>query len=61
VEGRQPRYQIRSPPEVEAKFSTQKFFWGNIPAIDIVKLQQHEGLDMFHLKLLFAGMCKWLI
>lgn len=34
----------------------QKYLWGNVPAIDILNLQQNEGVDFTEdLRLLFAG------
>ena len=37
-------------------FGGTKYLWGNMPAIDIVKLQQNEGVDYDKkLQLLFAG------
>lgn len=34
----------------------QKYLWGNVPAIDILNLQQNEGVDFTgDLRLLFAG------
>ncbi|KAK1752011.1 hypothetical protein QBC47DRAFT_424948 [Echria macrotheca] len=40
VQGRQPSFV---GPGVDAKFGTPKFLWGNTPAIDIVRLANHEG------------------
>ncbi|KAI0904588.1 hypothetical protein F4823DRAFT_628512 [Ustulina deusta] len=31
------------PPHTE--FGTPKYFWGNVPAIDVVRLPQNEGID----------------
>lgn len=34
----------------------QKYLWGNVPALDVLNLQQNEGVDFNgDLRLLFAG------
>ncbi|CAO1606373.1 hypothetical protein XANCAGTX0491_009870 [Xanthoria calcicola] len=34
----------------------QKYLWGNVPALDLLNLQQNEGFDFTEdLRLLFAG------
>lgn len=34
----------------------QKYLWGNVPAFDLLNLQQNEGVDFAKdLRLLFAG------
>lgn len=39
-------------------FGTIKYLWGNIPAVDVVKLEENEGKDFAQpLSLLFAGKC----
>ena len=41
---------------------TQKYLWGNVPAIDVVNLQRNEGVDFAaDLHLLFAGGYSFLI
>lgn len=36
----------------------QKYFWGNVPALDLLNLKQNEGVEVAEdLRLLFAGMC----
>lgn len=38
-------------------FGGRKYFWGNMPAIDILGLQRNEGLGFGEdCRLLFAGM-----
>lgn len=35
----------------------KKYLWGNLPAIDVIKLNEHEGVQNNQtLRLLFAGM-----
>lgn len=53
VQGRQPSFV---GPGINSKFGTPKYLWGNIPAIDIVRLANHEGETFLGpLNLLFAG------
>jgi len=53
VQGRQPSFV---GPAIASKFGTPKYLWGNMPAIDIVRLANHEGETFLGpLNLLFAG------
>ena len=39
-----------------ATHDRQKYLWGNVPALDLLNLQQNEGVDFAEdLRLLFAG------
>ena len=39
-----------------ASHGRNKYLWGNVPALDIIKLQQNEGVNFAgDLRLLFAG------
>jgi hypothetical protein len=43
------------PPMVP--FGTRKYLWGNVPSIDIIKLDDNEGASYDQdLKILFAGL-----
>jgi len=38
-------------------FGAGKYLWGNVPAIDVLRLEQNEGEDYTgNIALLFAGM-----
>jgi len=40
------------------QFGGKKYLWGNIPALDVVRLGSNEGDDYGgQLRLLFAGAC----
>ena len=42
--------------EIQEAHGVQKFLWGNIPALDVCRLQHNEGLEKLgDLRLLFAG------
>lgn len=44
--------------EVFDTLRKQKYLWGNIPAIDVLNLEQNEGASYDkNMNLLFAGMC----
>ena len=58
VEKRQPAFigGDEGPLFDQVSHGRQKYLWGNVPALDLVKLQQHEGADFAgDLRLLFAG------
>lgn len=41
---------------VQVMFGTVKYLWGNVPAIDVIKLGQNEGIGYQDpINLLFAG------
>lgn len=53
VEGRAPSF-MGGPPVVA--FGGKQYVWGNMPAIDILKLEENEGSDCAtSMPLLFAG------
>ena len=60
VEARQPAF-IGSDEEGPSfvgsiSYGKQKYLWGNVPAVDLLNLQQNEGVDYAEdLRLLFAG------
>lgn len=42
------------PPQ--AVFGARKYLWGNVPAIDVIRMGQNEGVDFQGpINLLFAG------
>lgn len=59
VEAREPAF-IRGDEEGPfvdmVSHGSQKYLWGNVPALDLLNLQQNEGVDFAEdLRLLFAG------
>lgn len=57
VEAGQPAFISDEGPPVDfASHGRQKYLWGNVPALDLLNLQQNEGVDSAgDLRLLFAG------
>lgn len=58
VEKRQPAFIAAddSPFLDHTSHGRQKYLWGNVPALDLIKLQQNEGFNFAKdLRLLFAG------
>ena len=58
VENRQPAFigGDEGPFVKNASHGRQKYLWGNVPALDLIKLQQNEGINFAgDLRLLFAG------
>ena len=58
MEKRQPAFigGDEGPHVDQVSHGQQKYLWGNVPALDLVKLQQNEGADFAgDLRLLFAG------
>lgn len=54
VENRRPAFV--NDDAIGTSFGTKKYLWGNCPAIDVLKLQENEGVDWHKdVKLLFAG------
>lgn len=54
AEGRPPHFIGDGPPMTS--FGAKKYLWGNVPAIDVLKLDGNEGADFSgDLSLLFAG------
>jgi hypothetical protein len=55
TEGRLPAFVNNSVTPYES-FGGAKYLWGNMPAIDVLALEQNEGSGYLHdLNLLFAG------
>lgn len=53
VDGRKPAFISN---EAMITFGGKKYFWGNMPAIDVVQLDKNEGAHYQEdLRLLFAG------
>ena len=59
VEGREPAFiagDEEGPIVDMVSHGRQKYLWGNVPALDLLNLQQNEGIDFAEdLRLLFAG------
>lgn len=58
LEAREPAFigTEESPFVDMVSYGRQKYLWGNVPAIDLLNLQQNEGVDFTEdLRLLFAG------
>lgn len=58
VKAREPAFigSEGSPLVDMASHGRKKYLWGNVPAIDLLNLQQNEGVDFTEdLRLLFAG------
>ena len=54
TEGRRPTFVDPGPPAVS--YGLQKYFWGNMPALDALALDSNEGCSYDHdLHVLFAG------
>lgn len=54
VQGRQPAFVGKD--NTQEKFGGSKYLWGNVPALDILRLGANEGKDYNKkLNLLFAG------
>lgn len=52
---RQPAFVNETGPPL-VPFGNQKYLWGNVPSVDIVKLGDNEGVSYTQdLKILFAG------
>ncbi|KAK5627367.1 hypothetical protein RRF57_003082 [Xylaria bambusicola] len=60
VENRPPTFissEVGAPDQVN--FGAAKYLWGNVPAIDVIKLNQNEGVNFENpMNLLFAGIYK---
>ena len=55
AENRAPAFM--GGPPVTQFGKKKKYLWGNVPALDVLKLEQNEGLEFQgDLNLLFAGM-----
>lgn len=55
-ERRQPAFVGDTGPPL-VSHGTRKYLWGNMPSVDIVKLDENEGSSYDQdLKILFAGM-----
>ena len=55
IEGRPPLFVGAGPPMVSYG-RLQKYFWGNMPALDVLALDRNEGCSYDHdLHVLFAG------
>jgi hypothetical protein len=53
---RNPAFMIDGPA-VQMAFGRNKYLWGNMPSIDVVRLEHNEGMAYNQdLKILFAGM-----
>lgn len=51
-----PTFVVPNDQAGQTPFGGKKFFWGNVPAFDIVDLANNEGKDFAgSLRLLFAG------
>ncbi|KAL9129400.1 MAG: hypothetical protein Q9217_002131 [Psora testacea] len=59
VEAREPAFiggDKDGPVFDMVSYGTQKYLWGNVPALDLLNLQQNEGVDFAEdLRLLFAA------
>ena len=59
VEAREPAFigaGNEGQPVDMVSYGRQKYLWGNVPALDLLNLQQNEGVDFDgDLRLLFAG------
>ena len=58
VENRRPAFMAGddSPFLDHTSHGRQVYLWGNVPALDVIKLQHNEGVDFAgNLRLLFAG------
>lgn len=57
LEGRVPAWESDpTASRVQNRFGGTKFLWGNTPALDVLKLEQNEGLGYADdIALLFAG------
>lgn len=60
VEGRKPDFIISDDGDDGSQgFGGKKHFWGNVPAIDVLRLDQNEGSNYDKdIQLLFAGMMR---
>ncbi|KAF7188355.1 Zinc finger MYND domain-containing protein 10 [Pseudocercospora fuligena] len=55
-ENRVPTFVVPNDEAGQEPFGGKKFFWGNVPAFDMVDLANHESKDFAgNLRLLFAG------
>jgi len=61
-DGREPAWaRGDAPKNWHNPFGAGKYLWGNIPAIDILRLEQNEGRGYRQsLALLFAGNLPWI-
>ena len=58
MENRRPAFMAGddSPFLDHTSHGRQVYLWGNVPALDVIKLQHNEGVDFAgNLRLLFAG------
>lgn len=57
LEGRKPAWETDvTASSFHNPFGGEKYLWGNTPALDVLKLEQNEGLDYKEdIALLFAG------
>ena len=47
-----------APSSITTSFGKGKYLWGNMPAIDVLRIERNEGRDFGgDLWLLFAGKC----
>lgn len=56
-EGRKPAWEIgEAASNFHNRFGGEKYLWGNTPAMDVLNLEQNEGLNYADdIALLFAG------
>lgn len=56
VENRTPSFVIGEDDVSMATFGGLKYLWGNVPAMDIFKMERNEGVSYAKdLRILFAG------
>ena len=56
VEARHPAFINKDGGPLITSHGREKYLWGNVPALDLLNLQQNEGVDFAEdLRLLFAG------
>ncbi|KAI6080278.1 hypothetical protein F4821DRAFT_273945 [Hypoxylon rubiginosum] len=54
TQNRTPEFMTGGPPQ--AVFGARKYLWGNVPAIDVIRMGQNEGVDFQGpINLLFAA------
>jgi hypothetical protein len=55
-EGREPTFLINDGESMNTDFGTNKYLWGNMPSIDVIRLGVNEGETYEQdLKILFVG------
>jgi hypothetical protein len=59
IEGREPPWATgAASTNIHNKFGGGKYFWGNTPALDVLRLEQNEGFAyQDDVAMLFAGTC----